>query len=146
MTRSMIRAVRGRIGRWRGRGSLGVKLVLILTAVGLAGSVALTLLLASVIVPSFNQLEAKSIDAQVERTHAALGDFATKVENAVRDYGDWTASYTYMAHPTPEFERESFSTLAMANLSVDGMAYIGNDGRIVIARWRDLARDRKSVV
>ncbi|PNB35640.1 histidine kinase, partial [Pseudomonas sp. FW305-130] len=49
-------------------------------------------------------------------------------------------SYTYMAHPTPEFERESFSTLAMANLNVDGMAYIGNDGRIVIARWRDLAR------
>ncbi|MFW1494719.1 hypothetical protein ACEV9S_24840, partial [Vibrio parahaemolyticus] len=86
----------GRIGRWRVRGSLGVKLVLILTAVGLAGSVALTLLLASVIVPSFNQLEAKSIDAPVERTHAALGDFATKVENAVRDYGDWTASYTYM--------------------------------------------------
>ncbi|WP_260591471.1 sensor histidine kinase [Sphingomonas sp. TF3] len=140
MTGSMIRAARGRIGRWRGRGSLGVKLVLILTAVGLAGSLALTLLLASVIVPSFNQLEAKSIDAQVERTHAALSDFATKVENAVRDYGDWTASYTYMAHPTPEFERESFSTLAMANLSVDGMAYIGNDGRIVIARWRDLAR------
>ena len=131
----------GRIGRLRNPSSLGAKLVLILTAVGLIGSVALTALLAALIIPSFNQLEAKSIDAHVERTRAALGDFASKVEGAVRDYGDWTSSYDYMAHPTPEFEKESFSPLAMANLGVDGMAYVGNDGQIVIARWRDAARN-----
>ena len=135
-----LRAAGGRIGRLRNPSSLGAKLVLILTAVGLIGSVALTALLAALIIPSFNQLETKSIDAHVERTRAALGDFAAKVEGAVRDYGDWTSSYDYMAHPTRAFEEESFSPLAMANLNVDGMAYVGNDGRIVIARWRDAAR------
>ena len=45
------------------------------------------------------------------------------------------ASYDYMAHPTRTFERESFSPLAMANLDVNGMAYVGRDGRVVIARW-----------
>uniref|UniRef100_UPI0035CC99B5 CHASE4 domain-containing protein n=1 Tax=uncultured Sphingomonas sp. TaxID=158754 RepID=UPI0035CC99B5 len=134
--RGIWRAARGRIGALRGPGSLGAKLVLILTGIGLVGSVALTALLAALIVPSFNHLEAKSVAAHVERTRAALGDFAAKVEGAVRDYGDWTASYDYMAHPTAEFEQESFSPLAMANLNVDGMAYVGNDGRIVIARWR----------
>ncbi|CAN5252351.1 hypothetical protein BH10PSE14_BH10PSE14_12440 [soil metagenome] len=131
------RAASGRIAALRNPRSLGAKLVLILTAVGVAGSVAITLLLASVITPSFNQLEGKSVAAHVERTRAALGEYASKVESAVRDYGDWNASYDYMAHQTAAFEQESFSPLAMVNLDVNGMAYVGNDGHIVIARWRD---------
>lgn len=131
------RAASRRIAALRNPRSLGAKLVLILTAVGLAGSIAITLLLASVITPSFNQLEARSVAAHVERTRAALGEYASKVESAVRDYGDWNASYDYMAHQTRAFEQESFSPLAMVNLDVNGMAYVANDGRIVIARWRD---------
>ena len=118
--------------------SLGAKLLAILTAVGLLGSLAITLLLASVITPSFNQLEGASVKAHVERTRAALAEYISKVETAVRDYGDWNSSYDYMGHPTAKFEQESFSTLAMSNLDVNGMAYIGNDGHIVIARWLDL--------
>ena len=119
--------------------SLGAKLLIILTAVGLAGAIAITLLLAAVITPSFNQLEAREIDAHVDRTRAALSDYLAKAETSVRDYGDWNSSYDYMGHPNPAFERESFSPLAMTNLAVTGMAYVGNDGRIVIARWLDLA-------
>jgi two-component system OmpR family sensor kinase len=132
------RGASGRFGALRNPTSLGAKLVLILTAVGVAGSIAITLLLASVITPSFNQLEANSVDAHVERTRAALGEYAGKVESAVKDYGDWNSSYDYMAHQTATFEQESFSPLAMVNLDVNGMAYVANDGRIVIARWRDL--------
>jgi len=134
-----VRAASGRIGALLNPTSLGAKLVLILTAVGIAGSIAITLLLASVITPSFNQLEAKSVDAHVERTHAALGEYAGKVESAVKDYGDWNGSYDYMAHQTEAFEQESFSPLAMDNLDVNGMAYVATDGRVLIARWRDAA-------
>jgi signal transduction histidine kinase len=124
----------------RAPASLGAKLLLILAAVGLAGALAITLLLASVITPSFDQWERAGVDAHVDRTRAALSEYISKVESAVRDYGDWNSSYEYMAHPNPKFERESFSTLAMANLDVNGMAYVGNDGHIVIARWLDLTR------
>jgi sensor domain CHASE-containing protein len=110
-------------------------------AAGSGRSAAITLLLASVIVPSFNQLESRSVDAHVERTRAALGEYASKVESAVRDYGDWNSSYDYMANQTEAFEQESFSPLAMANLGVNGMAYVARDGRIVIARWRDGEKD-----
>jgi hypothetical protein len=133
----MFRAISRRLEVLRNPSSLGAKLLLILTGVGVVGSVAIMLLLASVIIPSFNQLEKKSVDAHVERTRAALGEYAAKVESAVRDYGDWNSSYDYMEHQTPAFEQESFSTLAMENLGVNGMAYVANDGRIVIARWRD---------
>ncbi|TGX50348.1 HAMP domain-containing protein [Sphingomonas gei] len=120
--------------------SLGAKLVLILTGVGLLGATALTLLLAAVITPNFNRLERDAVAAHVARTRAVVEDLAIKVENAVRDYGDWNASWDYMAAPSRAFEEESFSTLAMANLDMDGMAYVRPDRTMVIARWIDLAR------
>ncbi|MCP3735390.1 ATP-binding protein [Sphingomonas sp. RP10(2022)] len=131
-----------------GPASLGAKLVLILTAVGVAGALGITLLLASVITPNFNALEAKAVGGHVERTRAALGEYAAKVENAVRDYGDWTQSYDYMAAapssaPAATFERDSFSPLAMTNLGVQGMAYVRPDGSIRIARWLDPASGRE---
>lgn len=128
-------------GRLRLPRSLGAKLVLILTGVGLLGATALTLLLATVITPNFNRLERDSIAAHVARTEAVVADLVAKVENTVRDYGDWTASWDYMAAPSPAFEAESFSTLAMVNLDVDGMAYVRPDRSVVIARWIDLARE-----
>ncbi|HEU0044467.1 CHASE4 domain-containing protein [Sphingomonas sp.] len=125
--------------RWPDPASLGAKLVLILTATGLAGALGITVLLAVVITPNFNALERQAIDGHVERTAAALSEYGSKVESAVRDYGDWTASYEYMAQPTRAFEQESFSPLAMRNLGVQGMAYVAPRGRVVIARW--LGRD-----
>ena len=131
----------------KGPASLGAKLVLILTAVGVAGALGITLLLASVITPSFSALETRAIDGHVERTRAALAEYAAKVENAVRDYGDWTQSYDYMGAPSSgqsaAFERDSFSPLAMTNLGVQGMAYVRPDGRIQIARWLDAKTGRE---
>ena len=96
--RPMFRSTARRLEVLRNPSSLSTRLVLILTGVGVLGSVAIMLLLASVIIPSFNQLEERSVDAHVERTRATLGEYASKVESAVRDYGDWNASYEYMAH------------------------------------------------
>lgn len=129
----------GRLAGWlkglRDPRSLGAKLVVILLGVGLAGSLGVTGMLVGVITPSFDQLERQAIDSHVERTRATLREFVAKVENSVRDYGDWNDSYDYMAHQTATFERESFSPLAMDNLEVNGMAYVAPDGRVVIARW-----------
>ncbi|MFS2109745.1 CHASE4 domain-containing protein [Sphingomonas sp. Sphisp140] len=126
--------------RLKAPASLGAKLVLILTGVGVIGAVALTLMLATVITPSFSKLEHDAVDAHVARTQAVVHDVSAKVELAVRDYGDWTSSYDYMANPTRAFEKESFSTLAMVNLDVNAMAYVRPDRSIVIARWLDLEK------
>lgn len=121
--------------------SLGAKLLLILTGVGLLGATTLTLLLATVITPSFNHLEHTAEAAHVARTRAAIEDLAAKVESAVRDYGDWNSSWEYMAAPSRTFEEESFSPLAMVNLGINGMAYVRPDRSVVIARWIDVARE-----
>ncbi|WP_066586046.1 sensor histidine kinase [Sphingomonas pruni] len=131
-------------GRRLSFASLGGKLLLILASVGLIGSIALTVLLALVITPSFNALERQAMDGHVQRTRAALTDFASKVESSVRDYGDWNSSYDYIVKPTRAFEQESFSPLAMANLDVDAMAYLRPDRSLVIARWIDPRTGREN--
>lgn len=135
----MLDRFRSRIPR-----SLGAKLVAILTGVALLGAASITLLLALVITPSFDRLEAQAIDGHVERTRAALTEYASKVEASVRDYGDWNESYDYMGAPNRAFEEDSFATSAMVNLGVNGMAYVRPDGGIVIARWLDLETGKDS--
>ena len=105
---------------WRDPASLGAKLVLILSAAGLAGALAITLLLAAIITPSFDRLETQAIRTQVERTQAMLGDESAKVERAVR-----------MIDPA------HLSTSALRNSGVQGAAYLAPDGRVEVAQWLD---------
>lgn len=135
----MLDRFRARIPR-----SLGAKLVAILTGVALLGAASITLLLGVVITPSFDRLEAQAIDGHVERTRAALTEYASKVEASVRDYGDWNESYDYMGAPNRAFEEDSFATSAMVNLGVNGMAYVRPGGEVVIARWLDLETGKDS--
>ena len=123
--------------RWQDPASLGAKLVLILTAAGLAGALGITLLLAVIITPSFNRLETKAVRGHIERTAAVLEAYAAAVETDVRDYGDWSASYAYMARPTATFERAALSPRAMGKLDVQGMAFVAPGGRVVTVRWLD---------
>lgn len=134
-------------GRMRTPSSLGGKLILIMTAVGLVATIGITLLLAAIITPSFTTLEDKAVAAHVERTRAALSDYAANIESAARDYGDWNDGYSYLAQPGAAFKRASFSPRAMSDIGVDGMAYATPEGRVVTARWRDPAagKDRPGI-
>lgn len=130
--------------------SLGVKLGAIITLAGILGFAGIIALLMMVITPSFNQLETKAVEGHIDRTRAALAEYASKVEIAVKDYGVWDDSYKYMYHGGDLFEEQVFSVLAFTNLDINGMAYVSNDGRIVYSRYVDLAAqgddpDRKTV-
>ncbi|HEY0623379.1 CHASE4 domain-containing protein [Sphingomonas sp.] len=122
--------------------SLGAKLVAILTGIALLGAGAVTLLLALVITPGFEQLEQAAVNGHVERTRAALAEYASKVEISVRDYGDWNGSYDYMGSPNRAFEEDSFASSAMTNLGINGMAYVTPRGQVVLARWLDIDSGR----
>ncbi|MEH3037476.1 MAG: sensor histidine kinase [Sphingomonas adhaesiva] len=68
--------------------SLGARLVLMLTAVGIAGALGATVLLASVLVPSFSVLERRSADVHVVRIEGALRAMTTEVQEMARDHAD----------------------------------------------------------
>ncbi|SNS80927.1 HAMP domain-containing protein [Sphingomonas laterariae] len=122
------------------RASLGIKLTAILTIVGIVGFAGVLALLIAVITPSFNRLEATAVQGHIERTRAALDEYASKVEIAVKDYGVWDDSYKYMnGQGDARFVETVFSVLAFTNLDINGMAYVGNDGHIHQTRYVDLA-------
>jgi len=118
--------------------SLSGKLAAILTLAGILGFAGILALLAMVITPSFSRLETTAVEGHIDRTRAALEEYASKVEITVKDYGVWDDSYNYMYHGGDRFVEQVFSVLAFTNLDVNGMAYVDNEGRIVYSRYIDL--------
>ena len=127
------------LGRIR---SLGARLVLTMTAVGIAGAIAITLMLAGVITPSFSQLERRAVNNHVERTQITLAHYTSDLESIVRDFGDWNAGYDYLESRDLAFEEETASPRSLANFGINGLAFIDNERRILIARWVDGQSDR----
>jgi signal transduction histidine kinase len=105
-------------------GSLGGKVIRMLTAVGLIGAVAIIAMLTAVITPAFDRLESGLIAAHGERTRTALNDFAIRVERIARD----RANDPDRAAAAPD-----------PNATADAVLLVDVDQRIVAARWRDPA-------
>ncbi|WP_242182256.1 ATP-binding protein [Sphingomonas sp. CARO-RG-8B-R24-01] len=133
MRRRAVRRVRHRIGHALRSRALAAKLVVILTGVGLVGAVALIAVLASVIVPSFNDLEARSTQVEVERTRSALETIARQVELKARDYAEDTAR-----RPTPAHTQR-----LLGERQVDGVSWIDGQADRDTVHWR--AADGKAL-
>ena len=73
--------------RRRGGGprSLGRRLVWLLSGSGLAGALAITLLLAAIITPNFDTLEARGLTRDVERLQAEIAETVADVEHVAHD-------------------------------------------------------------
>lgn len=119
---------------------LDSKLAISLVAIALVGFALMFAALTGVISRSFSELENASVMQNVQRTRAALDEYSSRVETAVRDYGAWDESYNYLLKPTHKFEEGTFSILAMTNLDVNGMAYARFDGSVPFSRWVDIER------
>lgn len=117
--------------------SLGVQLVLLLTGIGLAGAMAIAVLLVGIIAPSFDALEDRSVAAQAERARFALEAMAAKLETVVHDHALSDASHHHMSRPASALETDDRLASAVIELRANGIAYIDNDGRILSARWTD---------
>jgi signal transduction histidine kinase len=116
-------------GRVRSPASLGAKLVLIMTAVGLCGTAAIAVLLASIITPSFTKLENEVIAGHVDRTRAALSRFGARVEREAREYRAWADG--------TDLDCTSVAPRTLSDIGVQGIAQVAPDGRLVLACWRN---------
>ncbi|MBB5714436.1 signal transduction histidine kinase [Sphingomonas aerophila] len=109
-------------------------MVLILTAVGLAGAIGITLLLATVITPSFDGLETRVIEGQIDRTRDVLAASGAEVEGAARDWADRDigkgAARSGNLQGGDDLSRRPTSSLA-----AEGTAYVTPDGMVAAARW-----------
>ena len=74
--------------QWRRRGgprSLGRRLVVLLSAAGVTGALAITLLLAAIITPNFDTLEARGLIRDIDRLRTGIATVAADVEHVAHD-------------------------------------------------------------
>ena len=72
----------------------------------------------------------------VVRTQLMRARFAAKVENSVRDYGDWNSSYDYIVSPTKAFEEAMHKgVFGSPFFIVDGEPFWGNDRLAEVREW-----------
>ena len=116
-------------GKMRRPASLGAKLLLIMTGVALCGTVAITVLLASIITPSFTKLEDAAIAGHGERTRAVLTRYAAGVQAEARDRRDAAGLSETRLAP------DGRATPVTRSLPADGVAEIAANGRIARASW-----------
>jgi len=126
MTGHPARWLRRRFARSRASQALAMKLVVILTAIGLVGAVVLVAVLASVILPSFGKLETKSVQVEMDRTRTALDAFARQVELKARDFAEDTAAAPDQVHARHVFE----------DRQVDGIAWLDGPANARSIAWR----------
>lgn len=115
---------------WRTPASLGAKLVLMLTAVGVAGALGAALLLASVLVPSFGTLERQATQTQAAHVRAALDDLARQMAHRAKDRGRSDTLYRALAAGGAP---GALAATAGTDMDVDAVAVIV-DGRVRLLR------------
>jgi two-component system, OmpR family, sensor kinase len=116
---------------WRAPASLGAKLVLMLTAVGVAGALGAALLLASVLVPSFGTLERQATQTQAAHVRAALDDLAEQMEHGAQDRGRSDTLYRALA---PGAAHGALPAAMPAGTDADAVAVIAADGGVRLLR------------
>lgn len=119
----------------RVRGSLSVRLALLLALVGIAGAAAVTLLLQTIITPSFARLELAVAAAHRERSEAALHEIADRARAiAERRAGDIVARRRIIGEAPPEIlplaTRADFATALKGRASAQ---FFARDGKALIA-------------
>ena len=100
------------------------KIVAVLAGAGLVGLSVSWISLSLVISPSFESLESQGVVKQIGRAESMLETELLSLESSVKDYAVWDDSYHYIETADQAFRDETFTTLALVNLGINGMAYV----------------------
>jgi signal transduction histidine kinase/ActR/RegA family two-component response regulator len=112
------------------------------TLVGLGASFALWCSLlywanASLVRPSFEALEVRTVERNCDRVTRAIGNEATTLSSKAGDWSLWDETYDFILDRNEDFVKANLNEAALETLAVDVMAFVGLDGKIVHLTARD---------
>ncbi len=76
----------------------------------------------------YQALEERAALEKMERTVRALSLTTVNLERVAVDWAEWDAPYDFMATGDPAFVDENLRSGILANIDVDAMAFVDNDG------------------
>lgn len=115
------------------------KKTLLIIGVTLVGLIVILYGTASTIVlNSFNNLEAQTTRRNVERAVNALQDSLTTLELTTKDYAEWDDTYNYIVEPNAGYIDNNFFDQNMVDLDINLVLLINNAGETIFGKAFDL--------
>ena len=85
----------------------------------------------AVLLDSYEGLEKHYIERDLQRIMSDITRQASGLGRTVEDYAAWSAMYQFVQHPTSGFAKTNFTPDSAANLHVDVVMILDNEGRVV---------------
>ncbi len=104
--------------------------------------VVLYVVLHTVVVRSFVELESQNTSRNVERVLDAMAEQETSISAKASDWSAWDDAYEFMQDGNARFIRSNFALSAFTGINLNLIAYVHNSGEIAYARWYYPGSDR----
>jgi signal transduction histidine kinase len=108
--------------------SLGFRLGWNLVLAGGLGAIAIMLALSATISQRFETLENASIEGHIERAGSMLERMKARVKAKSLDWSVWDATFEFVHDGNQGFIDENLSSVSLANLGVNAIAFVRFDG------------------
>ncbi len=91
----------------------------------------------ALLLPRFEQIENDSARTAMLRVRFGVAQALAGLQVSANDWGNWAATYRFMQDHNPGFVHENLAPAALRQLHLTALAFIDQQGRVVISRALD---------
>ncbi len=123
---------------------LGIKLGLFNLSLGILGLVAVYIMVMTVWVKSYEQLERNTVNENIQRARLIWNKEQDTLKAIVGDWAPWDELYEFARNPQDrKFVENNLQDSSMANLQIDGAVVTDPTGKIIFAKAIDMERKQE---
>jgi len=93
--------------------------------------ISIDIIASRVLISSFESLEIKKMNIDIERFNNALNNEINQLDNSVGDWAAWDDTYLFAGGENNEFPDKNIDNATMINLRTDVMIYVNTSGNIL---------------
>ena len=106
--------------------------------------ISINVIASSVLISSYESLERKKMNIDIERFNSALNNEINQLDNSVGDWAAWDDTYFFAGGENNEFPEKNIDNATMTNLRTDIMIYVNTLGNILYEKGFDFS-DQKII-
>ena len=104
--------------------------------------ISISVIASSVLISSYESLERKRMNIEIERFNNALNNEINQLDNSVGDWAAWDDTYLFAGGENNEFPDKNIDNETMANLRTDVMIYVNTSGNILYETGFDFSNQK----
>ncbi len=93
----------------------------------------------ALLLPRFEEIEIENARTAMRRIEYGINQALKELQVSATDWGNWKDTYQFIADHNPQYVEDNLSPAAMKQLRLAALAYVDNNGRVVLTRTFDPA-------